>query len=148
MPRAKTLTVTRPSPSTTAYAVSNASTPRSTLGLLLHRLSFVARVFLAVLCVLVVIGRWRSAISALSTTGTHLVASMNAGLIDAGEKHGIMQMLESIMRLWVGEGSSLHMVLSQRFGRMAAVWVPILAAIAIIWLLSRRGYVGTCFRIP
>lgn len=142
MPRAKTLTVTRPSPSTTAYTVSNASTPRSSFGLLFHRIALALRGCLAVLCIFIVIGRWGPAISALSTTDTTQLVPTNSGLLDAGEIRGILSMLELSTRSWLGEGSVIHAGLTQRFGSVITAWVPILAAIATVWLLSRRGYVG------
>jgi len=142
MPRAKTLTVTRPSPSTTAYTVSNASTPRSSFGLLFHRIALASRGCLGVLCVFIVIGRWRAAISALSTTDTNQLASTNPGLLDAGKERGIFRMLELSTGSWLAEGSVIHAGLTQRFGNVITAWLPVLAAIATIWLLSRRGYVG------
>jgi len=78
----------------------------------------------------------------LGTTDTNQLASPNAGLLDAGKERGIFKMVESTIGFWLGDGSAVHAGLTSRFGNMIAAWLPILAAVAITWLLSRRGYVG------
>lgn len=151
MSRAKTLTVTRPSPSTTAYTVSNASIPRSTLAILLHRLTIAFRILLAILCVCVILGQYRGALGTL--TGN--VTSSDAATLDSGSDAAraggtsfwnvvqwLLAQLERLTGTLIGEQTAFGRALRERCGNTIAAWLPLGAAAVGLWMLVQRGHVG------
>jgi len=151
MSRAKTLTVTRPSPSTTAYTVSNASIPRSTLAVLLHRLNIALRVLLAGLCVCIILGQYRTAIGSL--TGNAATPTLDSG--DAGGRAGsvgfasawqwLLLQVEQGTGMMIGEQTGFGKAVREQFGSTTAAWIPLALAGLVLWMLVQRGYVGMYF---
>lgn len=145
MPRAKTLTVNRPSSSTASYTVSNASLPQSSLGVLFHRVSLLLRVILAIACVGLFLGRWQVAFDSLSAqeeaSGTY--DTIGSGVDRATHAENVVLVwLEQVTEPWVGVDSPLGQGLQRQFGTTLALWAPTVASVACLWVLSRRGYVG------
>jgi len=148
MSRAKTLTVTRPSPSTTAYTVSNASIPRSTFAILLHRLTIALRILVAIFCVCIILGQYRTALGSLTTTsGAAALTSSNdaarvGGFGLASAWQWILTQLERGTRALIGEQTGFGRAVRQQFGSTIAAWLPLGVAALGLWTLVQRGHVG------
>jgi len=151
MSRAKTLTVTRPSPSTTAYTVSNASIPRSTLAILLHRLTIAFRTLLAILCICIILGQYRTALSTLSgSVASSATAAIESGS-DASRAGGIgfwsfvqllLSQLERVTGALIGEQTAFGKALRVRCGNTIAAWLPLGSVVVGLWMLVQKGHVG------
>jgi len=151
MSRAKTLTVTRPSPSTTAYTVSNASIPRSTLAILLHRLTITFRILLAILCICIILGQYRTALGTLiGSVASSATAAIESGS-DAARAAGIgfwnvvqllLLQLERVTNTLIGEQTAFGKALRDRCGNTIAAWLPLGSAVVGLWMLVQRGHVG------
>jgi len=151
MSRAKTLTVTRPSPSTTAYTVSNASIPRSTIAILLHRLTIAFRFLLAILCICTILGQYRTALGTLTgNVASSATAAIESGS-DASRAGGIgcwgfvqlsLSELERVTGALIGEQTAFGKALRERCGNTIAAWLPLGSAALGLWMLVQRGHVG------
>jgi len=151
MSRAKTLTVTRPSPSTTAYTVSNASIPRSTIAILLHRLTIALRILLAIVCVCIILGQYRTALATLTGSAASSEIAAIASGNDAARAGGIgfwsavqwvLAHLERVTGALIGEQTAFGRALRERCVNTIAAWLPLGGAALGLWMLVQRGHVG------